>query len=141
MGSSPASPTQKIAMPKIHKLERSHLRKFYHASPDRLKIGTVLFPSTHQFVYLTNSPVPHATIFRDAIEQNWHIYEVMPMGDLWPGWCHDLICHQAEIIRYIGKAKGIASSHRKHFRAKGIRSNKGSYIHFPNFDLSPHLIG
>lgn len=93
--------------------------KYYHSSPDRLKVGTILTgrrkanDSLDQAVFLTTDPVPHYTIIERAIKEDWHIYEVEPMGKITHGGMWDeLTAPQAEVVRYVGKARGIGVGKR-----------------------------
>ncbi len=88
------------------------MKKYYHASPKRFKIGKILggaielkanFQSSIKgMVFLTTSPYPHYTIYGKF--ERLHIYEVQPIGKVFRGYFEDLYVHQAEIVKYIGVA-------------------------------------
>ena len=96
--------------------------RYYHASPYRLRVGTILTPDAREEnfgvkedsespkwgVFLSDSPLPHFSTFPTSWDENWHIYEVRPIGELVYGWTWlELISDKAEIIRYVGSARGI----------------------------------
>lgn len=99
--------------------------KLYHASPKRFKVGKMLVPGdqlgkksssmgwgTHG-VFMTNSPVPHFTIMNISYADGWHIYEVRPEGKVEYGMWDDVVAPRAEVVKYIGGARGILNSHFK----------------------------
>lgn len=92
--------------------------KFFHYSPKRLHIDTLL-KNGEEGVFLTTSPVPHHTIANRAIERGGHIYQVKPLGKLHWGHWDDLYCHEgATVIRYVGNARGLIinfGAKRRHF--------------------------
>lgn len=105
--------------------------RYYHCSPYRLKIGTILQTGVKQanyrtsqpgYIYLTTDPVPHYTIIDKANKESWFVYEVEPIGQLefW-GAYEELVVKQAEITRFVGNAKGIIKNYKKHHR-KGYGS-------------------
>ena len=103
--------------------------RYFHASPYRLRVGTILLPDSHRcnygdhgLVFLTTSDVPHFTVLNDAVRDNWHVYEVEPLGDLMVGEWEDLCCYRAEVVRYVGQARGIVA------RAKRGRQKPESYL-------------
>lgn len=107
--------------------------KYYHASPRRFRIGTVLLPGEKGAVFMTTSPVPHYTIFDEAIEDGWHVYQVEPIGEVWYGSLWDeLTCHQAEVVRYVGKARGIAR--------QAMKNRRGSQVFPQQVKKLPHRI-
>jgi hypothetical protein len=62
---------------------------------------------------MTESPIPHYTVFELAYREKWHVYEVVPMYDVyldkvWDAW----ITQAAEVKRYVGGARGIIGSRR-----------------------------
>lgn len=104
------------------KLSGKHPRKtrFYHASPHRMPVGTVIRPArdlpqikpqynSKDFVYLTTDPKPHRTIAPDIMADDyaWHVYEVVPEGRIWPGEWDDIRAEKAVVVRYVGNAKGL----------------------------------
>jgi len=94
---------------------------FYHASPKRLKVGTVLVPNKgnhdkgwqHHSVFLTTAPLPHFTIMKHAVKENWHVYIVEPLSKIEKGMWDDLETDSARVLKYIGKARGIVDSHKR----------------------------
>ena len=88
--------------------------KYYHSSPKRLKIGTIITAppdnkdrasnlanfnyNDMNVVYLTNSPVPHKSIMDTAYKDGWHIYEVKPIGKIKLGEFEEFTARQAEVI-------------------------------------------
>lgn len=93
--------------------------KYYHTSPYRLQVGTILTGQRISFetgipsVWMTNSPVPHYTIFEDASKNSWHVYEVKPMDKVIIGkmWDEYMTSH-CQIVKYIGNSKGICKGHK-----------------------------
>ena len=84
------------------------IRRWYHASPRRFKKGALL--ARNGAVFMTDSPVPHYTILPDARHFGWHVYEVRPLAKIYFGLCWDeAITDQAEVVQYIGTARGIAA--------------------------------
>lgn len=87
------------------------MQKYYHASPKRFKIGTILSnPGVHkknynasiEGIYVTTSPYPHHTISHDFLKLN--IYEVLPLTKIYKGIWGDFITDQVKVIKYIGNA-------------------------------------
>lgn len=111
--------------------------RYFHASPRRHKVGTILTPQKERFllknrthvVFLTTSEVPHYTIFEDALKENWFVYEVEIIGKHWyePVW-DEVTCEQAQIVRFVGNAKGISRRAHKKFRVKPEGKQKGSIV-------------
>ena len=93
------------------RVPKQRRRRYYHASPRRLRVGQVLLPCRadgSRYVYLTNAPAPHYTIAEQARTEGWHIYEVRPLartsyGSDYGEWGTS----SAEIVRYVGNAAGI----------------------------------
>jgi hypothetical protein len=89
--------------------------KYYHASPYRIKVGTLLTPNlrgtnyeaSEAYVYLTLSEMPHITVIDRALTEGWHIYEVRPHGQLSMGNWEDARCASATVVRYVGTARGL----------------------------------
>lgn len=86
-------------------------KKFYHASPRRLPVGTVLCAGGE--VHMTENELPHYTIFAKAYEEGWHVYEVEPqskvvLDKVWDAW----VARSAIVVRYVGKARGIIGHER-----------------------------
>ena len=119
---------------------------FYHASPKRLKVGTILTPNQgnkdkdwqHHAVFLTTKPLPHFTIAKHAEKENWDVYEVEPIGKVEKGMWDDLEVDRAKVVKYIGKARGIANNHKRKTkfdkRTKNMRKHlkKSVKKDFPN---------
>ncbi|GER87700.1 hypothetical protein KDW_18620 [Dictyobacter vulcani] len=106
-------------------------QKWYHATPKRLHIGTILTgisfrKGAHAMqesfgtprkgdVYFTSSDVPHYTIIENAVVEGWHVYQIDPLdrkvrwGDRWD----EGLCFSARVVRYVGSARGIASQRGK----------------------------
>ena len=109
--------------------------KFYHASPKRLNVGAVLVPGKgnkdkiwqQHAVFLTTKPLPHHTILKHAVREDWHVYEVRPIGKVHKGIWDDIEADRAEVVKYVGKARGIVNSHKKKTkydkRTKAYRKN------------------
>src|SRR5690606_4805309 len=64
--------------------------KYYHASPRRFRNGDILtgghdggFGYAHDNVCITTSPAPHVTVYEKAFMEDWHVYEVEPLGEVW----------------------------------------------------------
>ena len=98
-------------------------KKLYHATPRRLRIGNIV--SANGVCHMTDKPMPHYTIFDNAYKENWHIYEVIPIGDIcfdncWDAW----ITNAATIKKYIGQAKGIIGLNRwKKYQEDKVKEN------------------
>jgi hypothetical protein len=111
----------------LHEEKWPYKVKFYHASPRRLPVGSLIVPAreiphikpvfpqiegsldTGTYVYLTTSPIPHETV-TDKIETSdrpWHVYEVEPIGEMQAGQSHDVLVKQARVVRYVGNALGL----------------------------------
>jgi len=123
----------------FEKLSGKYPRKtrFYHASPHRMPVGTVVRPARNlpqikpqynskDFVYLTTSPLPHHTISPDVMQDDyaWHVYEVVPEGRIWPGEWNDIKAEKAVIIRYVGNAKGLYLHDKQKRKEQTERRNK-----------------
>jgi len=101
--------------------------KWYHASPQHFKPGDVI--GRHDLkVYMTCSPEPHFTIYDKAVEENWTVYEVRPLGRIHEGWWDDAYTIQAEVIRKVGHSRGLANNFKKHFKPGQWKSKKGSQV-------------
>lgn len=116
--------------------------KYYHASPKRFKIGKVLVPGLDRgkesslgwgtsVVYMTNSMLPHFTILKNAYKENWHIYEVQPIGKVWQGLWDDVGAERAEVVKYIGTARGIVNNRIKN---KGVLNKLTKLLKSKNID-------
>lgn len=128
------------------------VNRFYHASPYRLRHGTILrygikdqnFKTEYynEGVFLTIEPNPHFTVRTKAIEQNWYVYEVTPIGDIQLGGWNDLVCQEAKVIKCVGNARGIGSRHKRGSYYRG-GCNKvkgtGAYYRHPNI-VRPHWV-
>lgn len=114
--------------------------KFYHVSPYRLKYGTILVPNIkprnfsdseyHEGIYLSTSPNPHITIRQKAWDECWYVYEVEPIGKVYEGDWHDLVCERAEVIKFIGNARGLINKYKRGSVYKGYCrkvNNSGRY--------------
>ena len=92
--------------------------RYFHASPRRLKTGTWLSPQAgrgnyrmsgeHEGVFLTTEAMPHFTILAKARREGWHVYEVEPDGPVWDGSWGDRVARRAQIVRYVGSARGLS---------------------------------
>jgi len=84
---------------------------YYHASPARLRYGEVVCDGG---VWLTTSPVPHATMARRIREstQTWYVYAVEPLGEVQAGDCDDLWAHGAIVRHNLGNARNILGERR-----------------------------
>ena len=82
--------------------------KFYHVSPYRIKVGEII-TNPEGLVYFTTSPVPHYTIAPEILtsRKQWHVYEVEPIGLIEMGEWEDLRAPRAQVVRYVGNARGI----------------------------------
>lgn len=91
--------------------------KWYHASPRRLSISTVLTgafaPSgpwkAKGLVFITAGETPHYSIIDQAVTENWHVYQVMPLDKKirWGSHLDEAACLSAQVVRYVGTARGI----------------------------------
>lgn len=127
--------------------------KFYHASPHRLKYHTILIPqgrsrnfeSSENKVYLTTSPKPHYTLWPTIRTKAWHIYQVLPLSDIYYGRMWDeIMVDKAIVIRYICKSTASLNDCSK-VRYSDINPPKGIKVRgrgdsfltaLPNIDLS-----
>ena len=102
---------------------------YYHSSRKRFHVGDIIGGrsfyghASYCGLCLTNSPVPHYTIIDEAVELNFFIYEVCPMGKVYFGSFYDeyFSPQGAVIVRCVGRAKGVG--HGK----KGSRVYGGPY--------------
>lgn len=94
-----------------HKFEKKV--RWYHASPYKIKPGTVLkpnlmgknFPSfSGERVYVTSSPHLHWTLVSNEKFKKAFIYEVKPSSPPQPGDYYDHHCKEAVVIRCVGRA-------------------------------------
>lgn len=92
-------------------------KNFYHASKSKLKPGDRISPMYPKknfencgcYVFLTPKPYPHSTIWQEAFEGDWDVYEVKPTGKVSLGMCYDYRTEKDVIvIRRVGTAKGLA---------------------------------
>lgn len=96
------------------------MKRYFHASPRRLRIGTVL---SGQFarrlddyrrpaVFMTNDSKIHYTVYELAMLGEggvWHIYEVIPLGKIkFASEWYEFSAPQARVVKYIGTARGIS---------------------------------
>lgn len=111
--------------------------RYYHASPRRITVGTILVPALYPNyentgcgVFVTTSPVPHVTIVRliESSNEEWHVYEVQPIGNIYVGDWGDLFCDSAEVIKYIGNAQGILANKKKKFKPRQWKTCGGSEV-------------
>ena len=85
--------------------------KFYHSSPTRYKKGDLI--AGQPVAFMTTSEIPHYTIFEEAFEGNWYVYQVKPLGKVTVGKCWDeLICPMIEVVRRVGNARGLCNKDR-----------------------------
>ena len=106
--------------------------KYYHASSMRHKPGDIL-EGRHSdgwnpglWVFLVDTPLPHFTIHSSAVEENWFVYEIKPDGNVKLGHEEDLIAKRVEIVRCVGRARGISQNKFKRFRGSPGEKNAGS---------------
>lgn len=100
----------------------SKKKRYYHASPKLFKPGDYISPnmpnyepnfnhSQSELVYLTDSPKPHYTVARKAVNENWYIYEVEPVDPkrVWVQYTFDELVtdRPCVVIKRIGSARGI----------------------------------
>lgn len=104
--------------------------KYYHASPQHFKPNDII--GRHDLpIFMTESPEPHYTIYEKAIKENWFVYEVVPLNKVVIGKCWDeAITTQAQVIRRVGNARGIANNNKKNFKPGYWKSSKGSAVHW-----------
>jgi hypothetical protein len=92
--------------------------KYYHGSSVKFKPGDELDPnidknnfnfSENGTIYLTSEPRPHYTVFDNAMEENWYIYEVLPTGKVFYSrmWQEYVTFKPCEIIKVVGSARGL----------------------------------
>jgi hypothetical protein len=92
--------------------------RWFHASPKRFHVRDVLsahFSKTgiagEGWLHLTASEVLHYTIDEVAVRDNYYIYEVNPLGKLkWEGNFDSALCQRAEVVRCVGRARGIMNA-------------------------------
>jgi len=93
--------------------------KFYHVSPRRITVYTVLTPqggganfdysdSPEElgWVYMTDKPTVHWSVNHMVQEKRrtWHLYEVKPLGDVWYDKEEEQVkCRKAVVVRYISQ--------------------------------------
>ena len=82
-------------------------KRYFHSSPKRFQVGKII-GGNRDAVFITSKEKPHFTIAERAVEEGWHIYEVQPIGSIIMGRCwQEGLVGRAEIIKYIGNARGI----------------------------------
>lgn len=110
--------------------------KYYHASKYRHSPGEVLAGKSNSWdrvglwVFMTTSPIPHYTIRKQAVAENWFIYEVKPIGKVKIGQCWDeALARFVEVTRRVGHARGIDINGHKRFKPKPEgRRGPGSFV-------------
>lgn len=86
-------------------------RRYYHVSPRRFRRGQVL--TANNAVHMTESPLPHYTIFEEAYKDGWYVYEVVPLGTVTLDKCWDAwLARAATVKRLVGSARGIIGHSR-----------------------------
>ncbi len=122
------------------------MRKYYHASPVKLRPGTVLNgvlrhqgpyaacvrEGRHVGVYMTDSSIPHYTISFRAHTEGWYVYEIRPQGRVWYGreygeWCADA----AVVVSCIKRLSPKAEKPGKLFPGSGRVSLSSKLAHWP----------
>ena len=109
-------------------------QKYYHCSPRRIPVGTVLsghntasglrLPKCSNYiggpaVFMTNSPKPHYTIAPEAKEEGWYIYKVDPIGkvDISDDW-DEFVCSAARIekcLRRVKKSDSVSAVRKRDY--------------------------
>ena len=109
--------------------------KFFHASPKRFRVGDILDGQHSRgveysneerrgYIYLTTAPEAHYSILECAWEENWNVYEVLPIGEVKFSWGWDeIIVREAMVLRFVGSTRGIC---RKRL-SSGISKKTGEY--------------
>ena len=108
--------------------------KYYHASPKRLKVGTILqAPSERrsrssalsfadindmEVIYMTQSPIPHFTILDTSVKYNWNVYEVEPLDKVEFGHWDDATTKQAVVVKLIGSARSLVRNYKRNNQNK-----------------------
>lgn len=116
--------------------------KYYHASPKKFKPGKVLIPGQERgmdtsigwstsVVFMTNSALPHFTILKKAYQDNWNVYEVVPIGKVYRGNWDDVGADRVEVVRRVGNARGIVNNRIK---KKGILNKLTKLLKSKNVD-------
>lgn len=100
-----------------NKESQKFFHKFYHASSAHLKPGDRIIPTfakknfdgCARGVYMTSRPQPHFTVYKEAFDGDWDVYEVRPTGKvhLWE-WDDYVTLSDVIVVRKIGSAKGLA---------------------------------
>ena len=100
---------------------------WYHASPTRYSPGDLIHGKSQGWsfktpvVFMTESDIPHYTIFERAVKENWFVYQVKPLRKVKIGTCWDEAgCELVEVVKKVGNARGIAR--------KDKREQKGSMV-------------
>jgi len=93
-------------------------QKLYHASPTKYKPGDRINPFHNkknfyhcgEVIYMTGQEAPHYTIWKEAFEGDWDVYEVKPSGRIHFGSCWDEYFTEefVEVVKKVGSAKGLA---------------------------------
>ena len=122
--------------------------KWYHASPKRLPVGTILtgvFSPNGPWeaqgkVFITAGETPHYSIVDIAVKENWHIYQVMPLDRVifWGSSWDEATCFSAQIVRYVGTSRGIVSRHIK-MLPQQTKQKSVAYPGHPGFRLRHHV--
>ena len=107
---------------------------YFHASPRRLRVGSWLAPqcgranyrmsTEHEGVFPTTEAVPHFTILAKARREGWHVYEVEPEGPVHDGSWGDRVARRAQIVRYVGSARGLSERRVRRNAERAKRADK-----------------
>lgn len=104
---------------------------YYHCSPNRLPVGTVLstviqrkvnfdyeLPLNKKMVFMCDMPIVHGTITSEisCSEKSWFMYEICPIGKIEKGcYSNEYTCHSAEVIKFIGNVGKFGQGLHKKF--------------------------
>ena len=113
--------------------------RFYHASPRRFRHGDILtgghdggYGYAHSNVCMTDGPAPHGTVAHKAVEENWLVYEVEPVGSVsYVEGNHEFQSKQAKVLRCIGRVAGFAHKPTANAQASKWSGKTEYFVSYP----------
>ncbi len=115
---------------------------FYHATQNRFKVGDIIcgaYPKKNfewcgSVVFLNTKPEPHFTMveymekYPDTV---WYVYEVAPIGKMGLGNWDDLVCDNAQVVRFVGNGRGLLNHFKKKVKKKKSKdyTPSGTRVH------------
>lgn len=116
--------------------------KFYHVTQKRFKVGDIIcgaYPKKNfewcgPVVFINTKPEPHFTMveyMEEYPDTQWYVYEVDPIGKIGLGNWDDLVCDNAQVVRFVGNGRGLHSNFKKKAKVKKSYgySRTGTQVH------------